>query len=220
MAAAVRKSRSSVPIVVERDGTTAIVTYVDIESATLDPNGRAVSSGRQRSVRWGGRRPGRACALACRHAGHIRGHRHLTVGGPKALTPLDQGRCAGARRAIGGGQRDPQTPMVGEAPAPSAATPSTMGCPWVVLWFFLAQLNLILAAISLPPLLPVRWQPYCAVAVFRGSTAWSQSARGAVAATPTITSNSCRRPMWSWFLSSGTCSPPALVSPVETFPVE
>ncbi len=66
MAAAVRKSHGSVPIVVERDGT-AIVTYVDIESTQRwILTGRAVSSSRQRSVRLGWAPPGSGlCATAC-----------------------------------------------------------------------------------------------------------------------------------------------------------
>ena len=55
--------------------------------------------------------------------------------------------------AIGGGERDPETPI-------SVVGASIIGGDtvdhglWVAFWFFLAQLNFVLGAINLVPLLP------------------------------------------------------------------
>jgi membrane-associated protease RseP (regulator of RpoE activity) len=84
--------------------------------------------------------------------------------------------------AIGGGQRDPQTPM-------SVVGASIIGGDtvdhglWVAFWFFLAQLNLILGAINLVPLLPFDGG-HIAIAVFEKIRNLIRSARGMVAAAP------------------------------------
>ena len=55
--------------------------------------------------------------------------------------------------SIGGGERDPETPI-------SVVGASIIGGDtvehglWVAFWFFLAQLNFVLGAINLLPLLP------------------------------------------------------------------
>ena len=78
--------------------------------------------------------------------------------------------------AIGGGQRDPQTPM-------SVVGASIIGGDtvdhglWVAFWFFLAQLNLILGAINLVPLLPFDGG-HIAIAVFEKIRNLIRSARG------------------------------------------
>jgi membrane-associated protease RseP (regulator of RpoE activity) len=54
---------------------------------------------------------------------------------------------------------------------------------WVAFWFFLAQLNLILGAINLLPLLPFDGG-HIAVAVFEKIRNLVRSARGMVAAAP------------------------------------
>jgi membrane-associated protease RseP (regulator of RpoE activity) len=84
--------------------------------------------------------------------------------------------------AIGGGQRDPQTPM-------SVVGASIIGGDtvdhglWVAFWFFLAQLNLILGAINLVPLLPFDGG-HIAIAVFEKIRNSIRRARGMVAAAP------------------------------------
>jgi membrane-associated protease RseP (regulator of RpoE activity) len=84
--------------------------------------------------------------------------------------------------AIGGGQRDPQTPM-------SVVGASIIGGDtvdhglWVAFWFFLAQLNLILGAINLVPLLPFDGG-HIAIAVFEKIRNIIRSTRGLVAAAP------------------------------------
>lgn len=184
MAAAVRKSHGSVPIVVERDGT-AIVTYVDIESTQCwIPNGQggelqpatvgAIGVG---AARVGPVRYGVFSAMPATFA--VTGDLTVEVGKALAALPTKVGALV---RAIGGGQRDPQTPI-------SVVGASIIGGDtvdhglWVAFWFFLAQLNLILAAINLLPLLPFDGG-HIAVAVFERIRNMVRSARGKVAAAP------------------------------------
>jgi membrane-associated protease RseP (regulator of RpoE activity) len=84
--------------------------------------------------------------------------------------------------AIGGGERDPETPI-------SVVGASIIGGDtvdhglWVAFWFFLAQLNFVLGAINLVPLLPFDGG-HIAIAVFEKLRNMVRSARGMVAAAP------------------------------------
>ncbi|HET6735197.1 M50 family metallopeptidase [Mycobacterium sp.] len=84
--------------------------------------------------------------------------------------------------AIGGGERDPETPI-------SVVGASIIGGDtvdhglWVAFWFFLAQLNFVLGAINLIPLLPFDGG-HIAIAVFEKIRNMIRSARGMVAAAP------------------------------------
>lgn len=84
--------------------------------------------------------------------------------------------------AIGGGERDPETPI-------SVVGASIIGGDtvdhglWVAFWFFLAQLNFVLGAINLVPLLPFDGG-HIAIAVFEKIRNMIRSARGMVAAAP------------------------------------
>jgi membrane-associated protease RseP (regulator of RpoE activity) len=84
--------------------------------------------------------------------------------------------------AIGGGDRDPETPI-------SVVGASIIGGDtvdhglWVAFWFFLAQLNFVLGAINLIPLLPFDGG-HIAIAVFEKIRNMIRSARGMVAAAP------------------------------------
>lgn len=84
--------------------------------------------------------------------------------------------------AIGGGERDPETPI-------SVVGASIIGGDtvdhglWVAFWFFLAQLNFVLGAINLVPLLPFDGG-HIAIAVFEKLRNLVRSARGKVAAAP------------------------------------
>jgi membrane-associated protease RseP (regulator of RpoE activity) len=85
-------------------------------------------------------------------------------------------------QAIGGGERDPETPI-------SVVGASIIGGDtvdhglWVAFWFFLAQLNFVLGAINLIPLLPFDGG-HIAIAVFEKIRNMIRSARGMVAAAP------------------------------------
>jgi membrane-associated protease RseP (regulator of RpoE activity) len=84
--------------------------------------------------------------------------------------------------SIGGGERDPETPI-------SVVGASIIGGDtvdhglWVAFWFFLAQLNFVLGAINLVPLLPFDGG-HIAIAVFEKIRNLVRSARGKVAAAP------------------------------------
>lgn len=84
--------------------------------------------------------------------------------------------------SIGGGERDPETPI-------SVVGASIIGGDtvdhglWVAFWFFLAQLNFVLGAINLVPLLPFDGG-HIAIAVFEKIRNLFRSARGMVAAAP------------------------------------
>jgi membrane-associated protease RseP (regulator of RpoE activity) len=84
--------------------------------------------------------------------------------------------------AIGGGERDPETPI-------SVVGASIIGGDtvdhglWIAFWFFLAQLNFVLGAINLIPLLPFDGG-HIAVAFFEKVRNSIRSARGMVAAAP------------------------------------
>jgi membrane-associated protease RseP (regulator of RpoE activity) len=84
--------------------------------------------------------------------------------------------------SIGGGERDPDTPI-------SVVGASIIGGDtvdhglWVAFWFFLAQLNFVLGAINLLPLLPFDGG-HIAIATFEKIRNTLRSARGMVAAGP------------------------------------
>lgn len=84
--------------------------------------------------------------------------------------------------SIGGGERDPDTPI-------SVVGASIIGGDtvdhglWIAFWFFLAQLNFVLGAINLLPLLPFDGG-HIAIAVFEKIRNMIRSARGKVAAAP------------------------------------
>jgi membrane-associated protease RseP (regulator of RpoE activity) len=184
LAAAVRKLHGTVPIVVDRNGT-AVTTYVDVT-----PTQRFVANGQ-------GAQPQQATVGAIGVGpSHIAPTRYgafsavpatlaftgdvtVEVGKSLAAIPMKVGALV---HAIGGGQRDPQTPM-------SVVGASIIGGDtvdhglWVIFWFFLAQLNLVLGAINLLPLLPFDGG-HIAIAVFEKIRNVIRSARGKVAAAP------------------------------------
>lgn len=187
MAVAVRKLRGTVPIVVERDGT-PITTYVDVTPTqrflTAGTNGQG---GRPDAATVGAIGVG-AVKLAPTHydafsavPATLAFTGDLTAEVGKALVAIPT-KVGALLHAIGGGQRDPQTPM-------SVVGASIIGGDtvdhglWVAFWFFLAQLNLILGAINLVPLLPFDGG-HIAIAVFEKIRNIIRSARGMVAAAP------------------------------------
>jgi membrane-associated protease RseP (regulator of RpoE activity) len=184
MANAVRKLHGTVPIVVERDGKT-ITTNVTVESTRryvpsgqnnqLEPaNVGAIGVGAPRNE------PTRYNVLTAAPATvAFAGQLTVEVGKSLAAIPTKVGALF---HAIGGGQRDPQTPM-------SVVGASIVGGDtvdhglWVAFWFFLAQLNLVLGAINLLPLLPFDGG-HIAVALFEKIRNSIRTARGKVAAAP------------------------------------
>ncbi|QNI06373.1 RIP metalloprotease [Mycobacterium kubicae] len=184
MAAAVRKMHGVIPVVVDRNGTT-VTTNVNVESTQ-----RWLPTGQGKQVR-----PATVGAIgvgAPRNAptqygvfsaipGTLAFAGDLTVEVGKALVTIPT-KVGALVHAIGGGERDPQTPI-------SVVGASIIGGDtvdhglWVAFWFFLAQLNLILGAINLLPLLPFDGG-HIAVAVYEKIRNTIRSARGKVAAAP------------------------------------
>lgn len=84
--------------------------------------------------------------------------------------------------AIGGGERDPETPISVVGASIIGGDTVDAGL-WVAFWFFLAQLNFVLGAINLIPLLPFDGG-HIAIALFEKIRNMIRSARGMVAAAP------------------------------------
>jgi membrane-associated protease RseP (regulator of RpoE activity) len=187
MAAAVRKLHGTVPVVVQRDGK-AITTYVDVTpTQRFLTNGSTGQGGQAAPATVGAigvgavhQAPARYGVLSAIPA-TFSFTADLTVEVGKALVAIPT-KVGALVHAIGGGQRDPGTPM-------SVVGASIIGGDtvdhglWVAFWFFLAQLNLILGAINLVPLLPFDGG-HIAIAVFEKIRNLIRSARGMVAAAP------------------------------------
>ncbi|MCV7079704.1 M50 family metallopeptidase [Mycobacterium szulgai] len=184
MAAAVRKLHGTVPVVVERDGTT-ITTNVTIESTKRwvpNKQGNQLEPANVGAIGVGAARNGPTqYNVLTAVPGTIAFTGDLTVEVGKALVTIPT-KVGALVHAIGGGQRDPQTPI-------SVVGASIIGGDtvdhglWVAFWFFLAQLNLILGAVNLLPLLPFDGG-HIAVAVFEKIRNMIRTARGKVAAAP------------------------------------
>ncbi|OBK20748.1 zinc metalloprotease [Mycobacterium asiaticum] len=184
MATAVRKMHGTVPVVVERDGKT-VTTYVAVENTRrFVPSGQGndVEPATVGAIGVGAPRnePTQYNVLTAAPATVVfAGELTVEVGKSLAAIPTKVGALL---NAIGGGERDPQTPM-------SVVGASIIGGDtvdhglWVAFWFFLAQLNLILGAINLLPLLPFDGG-HIAVACYEKIRNMIRSARGKVAAAP------------------------------------
>jgi membrane-associated protease RseP (regulator of RpoE activity) len=184
MAAAVRQSHGTVPVVVRRDGK-AITYNVNIQSTQRWMSGGKESKAQLATVGAIGVGPGQ---IGPSHYGVLSAvpatlafTADLTGEVGKSLVAIPT-KVGALVHAIGGGQRDPGTPM-------SVVGASIIGGDtvdhglWVAFWFFLAQLNLILGAINLVPLLPFDGG-HIAIAVFEKIRNLIRSARGRVAAAP------------------------------------
>jgi membrane-associated protease RseP (regulator of RpoE activity) len=187
MAAAVRKLHGTVPVVVERDGTT-ITTHVDVTPTQRFLTNGANGQGGQPQASTVGAIGVGAVKTAPTHYGVVSAipatftfTGGLTVEVGKALVAIPT-KVGALVHAIGGGQRDPQTPMSVVGASIVGGDTADHGL-WVVFWFFLAQLNLILGAINLVPLLPFDGG-HIAIAVFEKIRNAIRSARGMAAAAP------------------------------------
>jgi membrane-associated protease RseP (regulator of RpoE activity) len=186
MAAAVQKLHGTVPVVIERDGT-KMTKYVEVtQTQRWIPDGSGGA---------GTFRPSTVGAIGVAAAQF--GPTHYTVVSAVPATFVFTGNLSvelgkslvaiptkvGALvHAIAGGQRDLDTPI-------SVVGASIIGGDtvdhgvWMAFWFFLAQLNFILGAINLVPLLPFDGG-HIAIAVFEKIRNMIRSARGMVAAAP------------------------------------
>jgi membrane-associated protease RseP (regulator of RpoE activity) len=92
------------------------------------------------------------------------------------------GKVGALVHAIGGGQRDPNTPISVVGASIIGGDTVNHGL-WVAFWFFLAQLNFVLGAVNLVPLLPFDGG-HIAIAVFEKIRNAIRSVRGMAAAAP------------------------------------
>jgi membrane-associated protease RseP (regulator of RpoE activity) len=84
--------------------------------------------------------------------------------------------------SIGGGERDPETPISVVGASIIGGDTAERGL-WIAFWFFLAQLNFVLGAINLVPLLPFDGG-HIAIALFEKIRNMIRKTRGMVAAAP------------------------------------
>jgi membrane-associated protease RseP (regulator of RpoE activity) len=182
MAAAIRKLSGPVPIVYERDGE-RIATVVDVTQTQrfadkdADKTIAVGAIGVSAAQPPGPTRYNPLTAVPATFS--FTGDLAVELGKSLAKIPTKVGALV---HAIGGGERDPETPI-------SVVGASIIGGDtvdhglWVAFWFFLAQMNFVLGAVNLIPLLPFDGG-HIAIAVFEKVRNMIRTARGKVAAAP------------------------------------
>lgn len=189
MVAAVQKAGGPTPFVVERtvDGATrTIATTVDVAATQrwvprpdgAEPTGPStVGAIGITAAQFGPTRYNPLAAVPATFA--FTGDLAVELGKSLAAIPTKVGALV---HAIGGGERDPETPI-------SVVGASIIGGDtvdhglWVAFWFFLAQLNFVLGAINLLPLLPFDGG-HIAVATYEKIRDMIRKARGLMPAGP------------------------------------
>lgn len=186
MAAAVRRQHGIVSVVIERDGAT-MTRYVDVTATQRwVPGEDGVADGPVTvgaigvsAAQLGPTQHGPLTAVPATFA--FTGDLSVLLGKSLAAIPTKVGALAHSISSPHE-QRDPETPI-------SVVGASIIGGDtvdhglWVAFWFFLAQLNLILAVLNLLPLLPFDGG-HIAIAVFEKIRNMLRSSRGLVAAAP------------------------------------
>jgi membrane-associated protease RseP (regulator of RpoE activity) len=182
MAAAIRPLGGPTQIVVQRDGK-EITTVVDVtriqrwvkDSDSAPSTIGAIGIARAEPPGLTQYHPLAAVPATFTFTGDLA----VELGKSLAKIPTKIGALV---NAIGGGERDPETPI-------SVVGASIIGGDtvdhglWVAFWFFLAQLNFVLGAINLIPLLPFDGG-HIAIAVFEKIRNMIRSARRIDAAPP------------------------------------
>jgi membrane-associated protease RseP (regulator of RpoE activity) len=181
---AVQKLTGPTPVVVQRDGRD-ITTVVDVtQTQRWTANKKGSGSG-----------PSRVGAIGISAAEYGPTHYNPITAVPatfkfsgdlavqlgKSLAAIP-GKVGDLVHAISGGQRDPNTPISVVGASIIGGDTVNHGL-WVAFWFFLAQLNFVLGAVNLIPLLPFDGG-HIAIAVYEKIRNMIRSARGMVAAAP------------------------------------
>lgn len=184
MAAVVRSLHGAVPVVIRRAGETRTV-YVDVTPtqrwiAGKDGGNASPSMVGAIGVAAPRPQPTRYNVVSAVPA-TLGFSADLTVEVGKSLVAIPT-KVGALVHAIAGGQRDPQTPISVVGATIIGGDTVDHGL-WVAFWFFLAQLNLILGAINLLPLLPFDGG-HIAIALFEKARNMARSARGMAAAAP------------------------------------
>jgi membrane-associated protease RseP (regulator of RpoE activity) len=179
--AAVRPLSGPTPVVVQRDGhdVTTVVNVTQTQRFTSQ-NAQAPSTVGAIGIsgaRFGPTQYDPLTAVPATFT--FSGDLAVELGKSLASIPSKVGALV---QSIGGGQRDPNTPM--SVVGASIIGGDTVGHGvWVAFWFFLAQLNFVLGAVNLLPLLPFDGG-HIAIAVFEKIRNMIRSARGVAAAAP------------------------------------
>jgi len=184
MVAAVRALTGPTQFVIERDGT-KITTMVDVTrtqrwtskdaQAPTTVSAVGISAAEFGPVKYEQFNPVTAIPGTVAFTGDLA----IELGKSLAKIPTKIGALV---HSIGGGERDPETPI-------SVVGASIIGGDafehgyFMAFWFFLAQLNFVLGAINLVPLLPFDGG-HIAIALFEKIRNMIRKARGMVAAAP------------------------------------
>ena len=182
MADAVRKLDGPTPVVLQRNGTD-VTTVVDVTRVQRwlkgsDAGPTTVGVMGVRAAEPPGPtlyNPVSAIPATFTFTGDLT----VELGKSLAKIPTKMGALV---HAIGGGERDPETPISVVGASIIGGDTVEQGL-WVAFWFFLAQLNFVLGAINLVPLLPFDGG-HIAVAVYEKIRNMIRSARGMVDAAP------------------------------------
>jgi membrane-associated protease RseP (regulator of RpoE activity) len=183
MVTAVRELKAPTTFVVERNGQT-FDTVVDV---TQTQRISAGDDGAERTIDVGAIGVGAANFGPTQHnplsavpaTFAFTGDLAVELGKSLAMIPTKVGALVDA---IGGGERDPETPISVVGASIIGGDTVDAGL-WVAFWFFLAQLNFVLGAVNLVPLLPFDGG-HIAIAVFEKIRNMFRSVRGKVAAAP------------------------------------
>ncbi|MDT5255893.1 MAG: hypothetical protein QOD10_973, partial [Mycobacterium sp.] len=178
---AVRKANGPTEFVIDRNGTT-ITTVVNVTATQRwvkesDPAASSVGAIGVAPKEFGPTHYNPITAVPATFT--FTGDLAVELGKSLAAIPSKVGALV---HAIGGGERDPNTPI-------SVVGASIIGGDtvdhglWVAFWFFLAQLNFVLGAVNLIPLLPFDGG-HIAIAVFEKIRNMFRSLRGMAAAAP------------------------------------
>jgi membrane-associated protease RseP (regulator of RpoE activity) len=166
---------------VQRDGT-EFTTVVDVtrtqrftSEADTPANVGAVGIGAPDPLAWAQYNPVSAVPATFAFTGDLA----VELGKALAKIPTKIGALV---ESIGGGERDPETP-ISVVGASIIGGDTVQAGVWELFWLFLAQLNFILGAVNLIPLLPFDGG-HIAIAVFEKVRNMIRAARGKVAAAP------------------------------------
>lgn len=189
MVAAVQKASGPTPFVIERtvDGATSTLdAVVDVATTKrwVPPVGGGEAVGPSdvgaigiTAAQFGPTQYNPLSAVPATFA--FTGDLAVEIGKALAKIPSKVGALV---HAIGGGERDPETPISVVGASIIGGDTVDAGL-WVAFWFFLAQLNFVLGAINLVPLLPFDGG-HIAVAVYEKLRNMFRTARGLVPAGP------------------------------------
>lgn len=178
---AVRPLNGPTPIVVQRDGQ-EITTTVNVTPTQRFTSENAKAASTVGAIGISGVRvgPTHYNVLTAVPATFVfTGDLGVELGKSLAKIPTKVGALV---HSIGGGQRDPDTPISVVGASIIGGDTVDAGL-WVMFWFLLAQLNLVLGAVNLVPLLPFDGG-HIAVAVFEKIRNMIRSMRGMAAAAP------------------------------------